>query len=117
MDPRGMYLYYTLYAGWFLDWTESTDMIPLRLLTASISLYIIVFASNAVKWMYNLSLTTTQIFIIANWPFWLYYSTMLGRTMPSVIVPLIGILALCQLIDKFTVKGLVVVLITFWLTH
>jgi len=113
---RGMYLYYTMYAGWLLDWTDTKDMIPLRLFTCSLSLYIIVFATKLVKWLYGILLTEKQLFIIANWPFWLYYSVMLGRTMPSVIIPMIGILATYKLLEKFSIKNLFLVLFTFWLT-
>jgi hypothetical protein len=114
--PRGMYIYYTMYAGWFLDLTNAEDMIPLRLITSALSLYIIVFAHQIIHWLYGFSVTIKQVFIITNWPFWLYYSTMLGRTMPSVIIPLIGILAMYKLLEVFSIKYLVIVLITFWLT-
>jgi len=116
VGARGMYLYYTMYAGWLLDWTDTKDMIPLRLFTCSLSLYIIVFATKLVKWIYNILLTEKQLFFIVNWPFWLYYSIMLGRTMPSVIIPMIGILATYKLLEKFSIQNLLLVLFTFWLT-
>jgi hypothetical protein len=113
---KGMYLYYTMYAGWFLNLTNFSDMIPLRIFTSSISLYVIVISVKLAKLIYQTTISSKQVFIIVNWPFWLYYSVTLGRTIPSVLIPLIGIIATYKLLEKISLKYIVIVAITFWLT-
>ncbi len=114
--PRGMYLYYSMYAGWLLILTDTNDFIPLRVVTAVISLSIIVFSYKFCKLMYGKQPTNMQMFVITNWPFWLLYSVNLGRTMPSVLIPLFGMLYLYKLIQRFSIFTLIIVIVSFWLT-
>lgn len=114
--PRGMYLYYSMYAGWLLRLTDTNDFIPLRIVTAVISLTVVVFSYKFCKLIYKKKPTNMQMFVITNWPFWLLYSVNLGRTMPSVLIPLFGMLYLYKLIQRFSVFTLIIVTVSFWLT-
>lgn len=116
LNVPGMYWYFSLYAGWFIDLTNAKDFIPLRVFTACLSIFVLIPIVGISKKILQLSVNYWFLLFIINWPIWLMYSCQLGRTIPSVILPIWGIYLLTELKNKIKIRTLFLFIIIVYLT-
>lgn len=97
---RSMMFYFELYAGYLQDIAGESNFIPQRIANLGMSLLILLPCNMLSKTTLFNKLTTSTAFLLLNWPIYLRYSIELGRTLPSILCPLLAIAFFFQTINK-----------------
>lgn len=110
--------YTVLYPGWIFNVTGGQGLWVIRVANAALGVAIIAPLSWLNKIIFKKKLTQSQVLLVMLWPSWLRYTIELGRTSPTVLMTILGIVGLLGVsssvklrfnpkIQIFTVLGIV----------